>query len=98
MRFDFKPVVYSQTVPVYPFFFDVDLLSVGLVIALELYCNVLPQNCNCNCILFTKLPWPGDGEGTFRFSSQAATCPPVYHTQQRLHTLPLIAERQARKL
>ena len=24
--------------------------------------------------LFTKLPWPGDSEGTFLFSSQAATC------------------------
>ena len=30
----------------------------------------------CNYILFTKWPWPGDGEGTFRFSSQAATCLP----------------------
>ena len=55
-------------------------------------------NCNCNYILFTKLPWPGDSEGTFRSSSQAATCPPVYHTRRRLHTVPLIAERQAGKL
>ena len=55
-------------------------------------------NCNCNYILFTKLPWPGDREGTFRSSSQAATCPSVYHTQWRLHTVPLIAERQAGKL
>ena len=39
-----------------------------------------------------KLPWPGDREGTFWSSSQAATCPPVYHTVR------LIAERQARKL
>ena len=54
--------------------------------------------CNCNYILFTKLPWPGDSEGTFRSSSQAATCPPVYHTRRRLHTVPLIAERQAGKL
>ena len=54
--------------------------------------------CNCNHILFTKLPWPRDSEGTFRSSSQAATCPPVYHTQWRLHTVPLIAERQAGKL
>ena len=52
----------------------------------------------CNYILFTKLPWPGDSEGTFRSSSQAATCPPVYHTRRRLHTVPLIAERQAGKL
>ena len=51
-----------------------------------------------NYILFTKLPWPGDSEGTFRSSSQAATCPPVYHTRRRLHTVPLIAERQAGKL
>ena len=56
------------------------------------------QGCNCNYILFTELPWPGDSEGTFRSSSQAATCPPVYHTRRRLHTVPLIAERQAGKL
>ena len=55
-------------------------------------------NCNCNYILFTKLPWPGDSERTFRSSSQAATCPPVYHSRRRLHTFPLIAERQAGKL
>ena len=55
-------------------------------------------NCNCNYILFTKLPWPGDSEGTFRSSSQAATCPPVYHTRRRLHTVPFNAERQAGKL
>ena len=48
--------------------------------------------------LFTKLPWPGDSEGTFRSSSQAATCPPVYHTRWRLHTVPFNAERQAGKL
>ena len=35
---------------------------------------------------------------TFRSSSQAATCPLVYHTRRRLHTVPLIAERQADKL
>ena len=51
-----------------------------------------------NYILFTKLPWPGDSEGTFRSSSQAATCPPVYHTRWRLHTVPFIVERQAEKL
>ena len=56
-------------------------------------------NCNyCNYILFTKLPWPGDSEGTFRSSSQTATCPPVYHTRRRLHTVPFNAERQAGKL
>ena len=27
-----------------------------------------------------------------------STCPSVYHTRQRLHTVPFIAERQARKL
>ena len=55
-------------------------------------------HCNCNYILFTKLLWPGDSEETFRFSSQTATCPPVYDTRWRLHTVPLIAERQASKL
>ena len=54
--------------------------------------------CNCNYILFTKLPWPGDSEGTFWSSSQAATCSSVYHTRWKLHTVPLIAERQAGKL
>ena len=29
-------------------------------------------NCNFNNILFTKLPWPGDSEETFRPSNQAA--------------------------
>ena len=57
-----------------------------------------PPRGNCNYILFTKLPWPGDSKRTFRSSSQAATCPPVYYTQRRLHTVPLMAERQARKL
>ena len=54
--------------------------------------------CNCNYFFFTKLLWLGDSEGTIRSSSQAATCPPVYHTRRRLHTVPLIAERQAGKL
>ena len=56
------------------------------------------RDCKCNYILFTKLPWPGDSEGTFRSSSQAATCPPVYHTRRRLHTVPFNAEHQAGKL
>ena len=25
-----------------------------------------PLQCNCNYTLFTKSPWPGDSEGTFR--------------------------------
>ena len=50
---------------------------------------------NCNEILFANLPWSGESEGTFRFLSQAATCPPV----RGGFTLSfLIAERQARKL
>ena len=53
---------------------------------------------NCNFIVFTKLLWPGDSEGTFRSSSQAATCPHVYHTRWKLHTVPLIAECQEGKL
>ena len=56
------------------------------------------DECYCNYILFTTLPWPGDKEGTFRSSSQATTCPSVYHTGRRLHAVPLIAERQAGKL
>ena len=43
------------------------------------------------------MPWPGNSEETFQSSSQAATCPPIYHTQKRLYTVPLIAERQAGK-
>ena len=42
----------------------------------------------CNYILFTKLPWPGENEGIFRSSSQAAPCSPVYHTRWRLYTVP----------
>ena len=53
---------------------------------------------NCNYILFTKLPWPGGSKGTFRFFSQAATYPPVYHTWWRLHTVHSVAERQAGEL
>ena len=34
-------------------------------------------------------------KGPFGLPSQAATCPPVYYTRWRLHTLPLIGERQA---
>ena len=56
------------------------------------------SNCNYNYILLTKLPWPEDSEGTIWSLSQAATCPSVYHTRWRLHTVPLIAERQAGKL
>ena len=41
------------------------------------------DNCNCNYILFTKLHWPGDSEGSFRSSSQAATCLP--HTAEASH-------------
>ena len=36
---------------------------------------------NCNYILFTKMLWREDNEGTFRSSSQGATSPPVYHTR-----------------
>ena len=39
--------------------------------------------CNCNHILFTKLPWPGDSEGTFRSSSQAVTCLPHKGVRRR---------------
>ena len=46
---------------------------------------------NFNYILFTKLPRPGDSVLVFEV-------PPVYHMRWRLHTVPLIAERQAGKL
>ena len=57
-----------------------------------------PQARNCTYNLFTKLHWPGDSEGTFMSSSQAATYPPVYQTRRRLHAVSLIAERQEGKL
>ena len=67
----------------------------ALVLRVE-YCYL---NCNlCNYILITKFPLPGDSEGTFQAMRQAATCPPVYYLRWRLHTVPLIAERQAGKL
>ena len=50
---------------------------------------------SCNYSLFTKLRWPGNSEGTFQYSNQAATCPTVYHTRLRLHTSLFIAERKA---
>ena len=50
------------------------------------------NNGNCSYILFTKLPWVEDSEGTFRSLSQAATCTPA---RRRLHAVPLLAERQA---
>ena len=40
--------------------------------------------------------WPGDSEGSFRCSNQAATCPPIYHALWGIHAIPLLlAERQA---
>ena len=48
--------------------------------------------------LFTKLLWAGGSKMTFRSSSQAATYSAVYYTRWRLHTVPFIAKRQARKL
>ena len=54
--------------------------------------------CNYNYILFTKLLWQEDSEGTFWSSSQAGNCPPAYHTRQ-VFTLSLFnAEHQAGKL
>ena len=44
------------------------------------------------------LSWPEDSEKTFRSSSQAATCPSVYHARRSLYIVTLIAERQAGKL
>ena len=41
------------------------------------------------------LPWPGYNEGTFRTLSRAVTCPSVYHTRWRLHSIPFNAEHQA---
>ena len=79
------------------FSFCVFLLLV-LTPPLPMNAKVKRSSRNCNYISFTKLSWPGDSEGTFRSSSQVATCPPVYHTRWRLHTVPCNAERQAGKL
>ena len=35
---------------------------------------VFSKHCNCKYILFTKLPWPENSEGTFWLSSQCTTC------------------------
>ena len=45
--------------------------------------NVAVIGVKCNCILFTKLPRPGESEGTFRFLSQAVPCLP--HSVEALH-------------
>ena len=52
---------------------------------------------NCNYILFTKLPWPGDSEGTFRSSRQTAICPRVYHTHWRFRYIFFIAKHETGK-
>ena len=46
--------------------------------------------------LFTKLPWPGDSEGTFRSSSQAATSIP--HTVKASHYPFLLLREGGEKL
>ena len=74
--------------------------GLSLVFASDFFCVLGPKPCvldstSGNNFLFTKLPWPGDSERTLRSSSQAAT---VYNTRWRLHTVPLIDERQAGKL
>ena len=43
-------------------------------------------------------PDPQTAPPIANFWLRACTCPPVYHTLRRLHTVPLIAERQAGKL
>ena len=48
-------------------------------------CPQFGQPINCNYILFTKLPWPGDSEGTFQSSSNAATCLP--HAVEASHSV-----------
>ena len=42
--------------------------------------------------LFVRLSRPEYSEGTFRSSSQATSCPLVYHTRWRLQTVPFVAE------
>ena len=51
-----------------------------------------------NYILFIKLPRPGDSKGIF--FGVWIKLPPAHclHTQWRLHTIPLIAKHQAKKL
>ena len=51
--------------------------------------------CGYNYMLFIKLRWPGDREGTFRSSRQTVTCPS--YTVEASRCL-FNAERQARKL
>ena len=53
-------------------------LGALVLIVLKTLDNVIPFF--CNYILFIKLPWLGDSESAFGSSSQAATCPSVYHT------------------
>ena len=56
--------------------------------------NIRRSICKYNYILFTKLPWPGISDETFRALNQAATCPLVYHTGWKLYTTPVIAKHQ----
>ena len=48
--------------------------------------------------LFTKLSCQGSAKGLFGLQGKLrATCAPVYHMWLRVHTIPFIAERQAKK-
>ena len=52
-------------------------LQIAVIFQASLHHNIQFLN-DYNYISFIKLPWPGDREGTFRSSSQAATYLPQY--------------------
>ena len=69
-------------------------IQIVIMIVITVYSPSLPWLGDSKGIL-----WPGDSKGTFRSSSQAASCPPVYHAHDGGFTLSLfIAEREAGKL
>ena len=51
-----------------------------------------------NCVTIYHVALTRRERRDLRASRQTATCQPVYHTRLSLHTIALIAERQARKL
>ena len=80
---------------------NIFLLNVILSNAILIKFSALPLQEDSKVIAFYSPSCFGQetAKEPFGFSGQASsTCPPVYHTRWRLHTDPLNAERQVRKL
>ena len=55
------------------------------------YAQCCKTVCDCNYILFTKLPWPGDSEGTFPVFESSCHLPTYLpHTAEASHCLLIL--------